>query len=102
MILNRIIESAIRSSENVAKITNLLAVNNTKSIENIERNFKSTPILRKAINENGHYWIVNETACPVQIRNYSTENPPKRKWPDAIGFGFGKCGTGFDKNLKIK
>ena len=94
--------SAIRSSENFVKIIQLLSVNNTKSIENIKRNFKSTPIYGKRKNAHESYWIVNETACPVQIRNYSPDNPPKRKWPDAIGFGFGKCGTGFDKNLKIK
>ena len=95
--------SAIRSSDNFVKIIQLLSVNDIKSIENIERNFKSTPLYeRRWKHAQGTYWIINETACPVQIRNYSPDNPPKRKWPDAIGFGFGKCGTGFDKNLKIK
>ena len=40
--------------------------------------------------------MFNDTACPVQIRNFPMQNQPKKRFPDAIGFGFAKCGTGRD------
>ena len=47
--------------------------------------------------------MVNDTACPVQIRNFPMQNPPKKRFPDAIGFGFAKCGTGrYGLNQKLE
>ena len=62
--------------------------------KNIAANFADTQIWQKMKNARGSFWNINDTACPVQIRNFSPGNPPKKRFPDAIGFGFGKCGTG--------
>ena len=62
--------------------------------KNIADNFAETKMWQKMKNARGSFWSINDTACPVQIRNFSHENPPKKRFPDAIGFGFGKCGTG--------
>ena len=60
----------------------------------IESNFEETKTWTKLKNTKGNFWMVIDTACPVQIRNFPMQNPPKKRFPDAIGFGFAKCGTG--------
>ena len=52
------------------------------------------PPVKNGVNAQGYTFKVNDTSCPVQIRDYPKWDPPIKRWPDAIGFGFGKCGTG--------
>ena len=50
--------------------------------------------MKNGVNALGYKFKINDTSCPVQIRDYPKSDPPIKRWPDAIGFGFGKCGTG--------
>jgi len=75
------------------------SVKNT-SVKNVVPNFciiqsvyRRHP-MKNGVNAQGFVYKVNDTSCPVQIRDYPKLDPPIKRWPDAIGFGFGKCGTG--------
>ena len=60
--------------------------------EKIRKNIKLTPL--PEIDEHvKNYPEAGETGCPVTISKYSEEEKVKR-YPDAIGIGFAKSGTG--------
>ena len=60
--------------------------------EKIRKNIKLTPL--PAIDEHvKNYPEAGKTGCPVTISKYSEEEKVKR-YPDAIGIGFAKSGTG--------
>lgn len=63
-------------------------------MENVWNNYKLTPWIRNKKNAKNGSYPIYDTACPVQIRNFTKNSQPYKRWPDAIGFGFGKCGTG--------
>ena len=53
-----------------------------------------TPLYTNQHNAKGATFRIYDTGCPVQIRNFTNTKPKKKRWPDAIGIGFAKCGTG--------